>query len=292
MGKSKDLATGAAYQDQTESDTRYANVAGDTFTGNVVASTTLQVGKTSISNQYGSSNGYVADFQATSGAQTYISIAEPNASSLGNNGLIFGEDTGASYLYQRQSKPINFGTNNTTRMTIDASGRVTTPNQPQFVVQGTRNNWTTITDGGRWYQMTGAAGVAATASGSSILPMEWRTTGYGNINPTGSGFNQTTGLYTAPVSGMYMFCFQTYTSKYSGSSGQYYHINGYYNGNNMSDYTIYGYNLPNGAYPTPEITKIIRMSANDTFEFRLYMSTSTTYQIFPYYTCLAGYLLG
>ncbi len=36
MGKSKDLATGAAYQDQTESDTRYVNTAGDTMTGNLL----------------------------------------------------------------------------------------------------------------------------------------------------------------------------------------------------------------------------------------------------------------
>jgi len=35
MGKSKDLATGAAYQDQTESDTRYVNASGDTMTGNL-----------------------------------------------------------------------------------------------------------------------------------------------------------------------------------------------------------------------------------------------------------------
>lgn len=38
MGKSKDLATGnsAFYQDQTESDTRYVNTAGDTMTGNLL----------------------------------------------------------------------------------------------------------------------------------------------------------------------------------------------------------------------------------------------------------------
>ena len=38
MGKSKDLATGnsAFYQDQTESDARYVNTAGDTMTGNLL----------------------------------------------------------------------------------------------------------------------------------------------------------------------------------------------------------------------------------------------------------------
>ena len=41
MGKSKDLATGAAYQDQTESDTRYVNASGDTVTGNLNVSPSL-----------------------------------------------------------------------------------------------------------------------------------------------------------------------------------------------------------------------------------------------------------
>jgi len=180
----------------------------------------------------------------------------------------------------------------TDRLVIDSSGRVTMPSQPQFVVQGDYNNWTTITDGGRWYQMTGASGSASTASGSNILPIGWRTNNYGGYNPTGSGFNATSGLYTAPIAGTYMFAFQCYSTKYANSSGQYYHVNSWYNGNNMNDYTIYGYNEPTNAYQAPEITKILRMAANDTFEFRIYVSTATTFSFYPTYTCLSGYLLG
>ena len=74
---------------QAAADTRYVNTSGDTMTGTLVAGTRLQVGDSSITNAYGSNTslGYVADFQASSGTQTYISIAAPNASSLGDNGV-------------------------------------------------------------------------------------------------------------------------------------------------------------------------------------------------------------
>ena len=179
-----------------------------------------------------------------------------------------------------------------TRMVIDSSGRVTTPNQPQFVVQGDYNNWTNITSGGYWYQMTGATGVSSTTSGSNILPMGWRTNNYGGNNPTGSGFNATSGLYTAPVAGTYMFAFQSYTTKYANSGGQFYHINRYFNFNNINYYNRHCYNEATNAYQTPEITKILRMSANDTFEFRIYVSTANTFKFYPTYTMLSGYLLG
>ena len=96
MGKSKDLATG---------ETRFVNTAGDTMTGTLVAGTRLQVGDSSITQQY-PSYGYVADFQASSGTQTYISIAAPTASSLGDNGVIIGEDATDTYITQRGNKNI------------------------------------------------------------------------------------------------------------------------------------------------------------------------------------------
>ena len=99
MGKSKDLATGNS--------AAYVETAGDTMTGTLVASTRLQVGDSSITQAYPQpSNGYVADFQASSGTQTYISIAAPTASSLGDNGVIIGEDATDTYITQRGNKNI------------------------------------------------------------------------------------------------------------------------------------------------------------------------------------------
>ena len=94
--------------------------------GNVNVSNRLQVGDSSITQQYPTS-GYIADFQASGGTQTYISIAEPNQTSLGDNGVILGEDQGASYLLQRNNKPLHFGTNNVhNRLSISGAGIVST----------------------------------------------------------------------------------------------------------------------------------------------------------------------
>ena len=111
MGKSKDLATG---------ETRFVNTAGDTVTGTLVAGTRLQVGDSSITQQY-PTMGYVADFQASTGSQTFISIAEPSASSLGNNGVIIGEDATDTYITQRGNKNIKLATQDLNRLVVDLS---------------------------------------------------------------------------------------------------------------------------------------------------------------------------
>ena len=265
MGKSKDLATGAAYQDQTESDTRYANVAGDTFTGNVVASTTLQVGKTSISNQYGSSNGYVADFQATSGTQTYISIAEPNASSLGDNGLILGEDTSATYLYQRQSKPMNFGTGNTTRMTIDASGRVTLPYQPAFRAYSTVAGWTVL-------------------SANTWVIGAFEAEEYDR----GSNYNTTNYRFTAPIAGLYQFTLHVYARVQSGGQGtnsNYWTARFGINGQTQGVHCIVGYLSDGDVDNTCTVTSTFDLSANDYVEVYLRGHTSSA----EYYRSLCSF---
>ena len=88
-----------------------------------------------------------------------------------------------------------------------------------------------------------------------------------------------------------IFYFQSYMLKTS-SSTEYIHINSYINGNDKQDFTIYFYNTGSTTYATPEITKIVRLAANDTFGFRLYSNQTNVFKIYPNYTCFAGYLLG
>lgn len=74
MGKSKDLATGAAYQDQTESDTRYANVSGDTFTGLVNITNTYSSDTTEqlrVSDNTGSKLDFFGHANGTKSIQAY-----------------------------------------------------------------------------------------------------------------------------------------------------------------------------------------------------------------------------
>lgn len=167
MGKSKDLATGASYVD----------TAGDTMTGTLVAGTRLQVGDSSITQGYPQANfGYVADFQASSGTQTYISIAAPTASSLGDNGVVIGEDATDTYITQRGNKNIKLATQDLSRLIVDGSGRVTMPYQPAFAVYKT----------------------ATTGSGSTI-------THNGSWSNVGNHYSSSTGRFTCPVGGTYFF---------------------------------------------------------------------------------------
>ena len=90
----------------------------------ITSASRLQVGRQSITQAYPAANlGYVADFQGHSSAgQTYISIAEPNATSVGDNGLIIGEDTSSSWITQRGNKPMKFSTNDLERLSINGDG--------------------------------------------------------------------------------------------------------------------------------------------------------------------------
>ena len=270
MGKSKDLATGAAYQDQTESDTRYVNATGDNMIND---GEVLKLSRTS-----GQSENLIFSTQAASGISgtTYVGQVE----SAGNNAL---------EVFTTGAIPVHIGTNNAVRMTVDGSGRVTLPSQPQFIFQGSYNNWTTINQSGQWLPFTGSSAVAT--STNNELAMNWTSSRSGGYNPSGNGINATTGVYTAPVTGTYLFYLQSYVIK-QDSGGEYYHINSFINGGNKDDYTIFGYNDGSNTYSTPEITKVVRLSANDTFAFRLYTNQSASFKIYPHYTCFAGYLLG
>ena len=240
---------------QTAADTRYVNTSGDTMTGTLVAGTRLQVGDSSITQAYPeASNGYVADFQASTGSQTFISIAQPGASSLGDNGLILGEDTSASYLFQRQNKSVNFGTNNTIRMAIDGSGRVTMSNQPSFGA----------------YNGTGANAADITFANTFF-----------NI---GNHFVASTGIFTAPVAGRYLF---TWNGLHGQSPTSYARVNFKIN-NSLS--TLYGDSLTsdgNGIYVATSLSGIFNLSANDTV--RLYNEGNTTYGV--QYNMFSGCLL-
>ena len=119
MGKSKDLASGAAYQDQTESDTRYVNTAGDSMTGALSVS--------------GGANSAHLTLSGSSNRGLKISTSNPDGQSDGTV-ILNAQDTESSGVYAKMS----FQTAGTERMKIDNAGRVTTPSQPHIF--GSPNN--------------------------------------------------------------------------------------------------------------------------------------------------------
>ena len=119
MGKSKDLASGAAYQDQTESDTRYVNTAGDTMTGRLHLS--------SASNSY--STAPVVQFDTTGTNTNNRKWAVGPADDAYGNFHIFRSQS------QSDSDPVDADGRT---LTITKDGHVTMASQPSFAV--TKNN--------------------------------------------------------------------------------------------------------------------------------------------------------
>ena len=183
--------------------TRVKNITSDvTVDGTTKVSNRLQVGDASITQQY-PTLGYVADFQASSGSQTYISIAEPGASTLGNTGVVIGEDTNNTYITQRGNKSINIATSDTNRMIIDGSGRVTKPYQPSFGAYQASGNYL-VANG--WHKMV-------------IDGTRWNE---------GNHYSTANSRFTAPVAGVYHF--DAHVNRYSVADDYLFTVAFYVNG--------------------------------------------------------------
>lgn len=257
MSNARNIASGAKFVDS----------AGDTMTGTLVAGTRLQVGDSSITNAYSGNPafGYVADFQGSSGTQTFISIAAPNASSLGDNGVIIGEDATDTYIMQRGNKNIKLATQDTVRLTIDGSGHVTTPNNPSFS-QATYSTFTVNATG------------TQVMTGSNV----WASNVSHAHSSTNSGWNASTGTFTAPVQGRYIFHLTYFLNNHN--SGYWYS----YLQHNGSTKT-YGYVPQTSSHLCVAQSAIFYMSANDTAR-AAWTNNYVTGQI--YGTSFSGHLIG
>jgi hypothetical protein len=191
------------------------------------------------------------------GAQTYLAFNNDTHTTQVLGGFVIGNDNSAARITQRENQPIIFATNDTTRMTIDNLGRVTTPSQPAFMARLD----TSFTVG----------------PNPTTLPAGTAVYNIGGHYSTG------TYRFTAPVAGRYLFASNI---QYQNNGGS--HIALYVN--NSASFAGQGW-VDFGTTTGATQTMIHNLAAGDYVEAKIYHTISNT-PVSTGRTKWMGYLIG
>ena len=159
----------------------------------------------------------------------------------------------------------------TTGLTIDSSGRVTTPARPSFFV----------------YRKTGDASSLDYTS-NTLVNFDTKQHDIGN------NFDLSTDTFTVPVSGVYQLNWAV-RMQYVTTAGYVFaplYLNGSPHwGNGL--YMYAGLNDPEGGeYVTPASSQTVQLTANDTVQVYIRVNTDTSTRVNSAGTFFSGFLVG
>lgn len=171
----------------------------------------------------------VALFRAGAGQNSFLSVIGNGNSFLSTSFDIVQNSNNEAEIALRANAPMKFYTNNTERMRIDGSGRVTTPSQPH--IMGTPTN----------------------TSGSGLANSFATTTSQG-------GLAFVTDRITVPVAGVYLITFNTICDNTTGRVDAKVHVNGGEKFNTLSEDNGTGHHYRG-------VSNTIKLQANDYIQF-------------------------
>jgi len=250
-------------------DTGAVQKTGDTMTGDLIVDTKLGVGKTPSS--------YLVETFSSTGVNRFESSAATGQAVIhtftrdGQTAYIGKENSAGNYSFSsggvsdafviahyNSTAPIQIG-HNTPQVTIDSAGRVTMPYQPAFSYVGTSYSQST----GTW---------------SIVIPAT-------TVLNRGGHYNGSTGVFTAPVDGYYVFGFWGLSyPHYNGETNSLqYWKNGGSGSNNIQ------FNGASSAHALASGGWGVYLYANDTVDLRYYRGSGSAYA-YPSQWNMWGYL--
>lgn len=189
----------------------------------------------------------------------YSTVRVENSSASVAGEMSAYDATYGMLLYTTTAHPITFGTSGGERMKIDASGRITSITQPSFVATKSNGNY------------SGGGDITSWNSVSTNV---------------GSHFNGTTGVFTAPVAGKYIFIGTALLN--NNNTAGYYYLDIEVNGGAVTrDYQY----VPINTYNQYRVNAVLTLAANDTVNIAV-QAGGTWYGVGTVYTQFFGRLLG